>query len=108
MGAPRGRRTAPAFLARYRPARASRVAPGMFEPGAGVAAEMRRVHHFYGELVLLGQREEASGNLQNVLNEGVLDPVAHEIEEARASGRFPYLFQETRPLRRMAAESPKA
>ena len=79
----------------------------MFEPGAVVAAEMRRVHHFDGELVLLGQCEEASGDLQHVLNEAVFDPVAHEIEEAHAPRRFPQVFQETRALRRMAVESTK-
>jgi hypothetical protein len=33
--------------------------------------------------------------------------VAHEVEEADASGCFPQVFQETRTLRRMAVESTK-
>jgi hypothetical protein len=77
----------------------------MFETGAVIAAEMRRVHHFDGEPVLLGQREEASGDLQHVLNETVFDPVAYEVEEAHASGRFPQVVQETRALRRRTVES---
>ena len=37
----------------------------------------------------------------------VFDPVADEVEEAHASGRFPQVFQETRALRRMAVELTK-
>ena len=79
----------------------------MFEAGAIVAAEMRRVDHLDRELVLFGQREEASGDLQHVLNEAVLDPVADQVEEAGIAGGFPQLFQETRALRRMAVEPTK-
>ena len=51
-----------------------------------------------------GKREEASGDLQHVLNEGVVNPVTDQIEEAGIAGRFPKLFQETRALRRMTVE----
>ena len=83
------------------------LAAGMLEAGAVVAAEMRRVHHFDGELVLLGQREEASGDLQHVLNEAVLDPVADQIEEADAPGRRAQFAQERRPLGAVCAKAAK-
>ena len=76
----------------------------MFEAGSIVAAEVRRVHHLDGELVLLGKCEEASGDLQHVLNKGVVNPVTDQVEETGIAGRFPKLFQETRALRRMTVE----
>lgn len=51
-----------------------------------------------GKLVLLEQREEASGNPQHVLNEVILDPVTHQVEEADLAGCGPQVFQETGAL----------
>ena len=72
----------------------SRACFGCVRNCAVVAAEMRRVHHLDGALILRAMRK--SRETFNVLNEAVLDPVADQIEEADIAGCGPQVFQETR------------
>src|SRR5580692_3571911 len=81
--------------------------PSMLVASAVVAPEMWRVHHFDGELVLLGESEEASGDLQNVLNEAIVDPVTDQVEETDIARRGSQIFEETCALREIAFESTK-
>jgi hypothetical protein len=56
-----------------------RLAARMFETGAVIATEMRRIDHFDGKLVPFGQSEEAPRDAQHVPNKPVLDPVVTQL-----------------------------
>jgi hypothetical protein len=68
------------------------LAAGVLVAGAVVAAKMRGVHHFNGELVLLGQGKKSSGDLQRVMNEAIVDPVTNQVEEAHTARRCSQIF----------------
>jgi ATP-dependent protease HslVU (ClpYQ) peptidase subunit len=75
----------------------------VLEAGAIVAAEMRRVHHLDGELVLLWQGKEAAREAQRVTDEIVVDAVAGQ--EADAAGRQARFAQKCAALRAARLEA---
>lgn len=70
------------------------LAARVFETSAIVAAEMRRLDHFDGELVALRQSKEPACKPEHVGDELCGNAVAGQIEEAETSRRITKLAQE--------------
>ncbi|MCY1293518.1 hypothetical protein D9M70_427790 [compost metagenome] len=73
-------------------------AAGIFEPGAIVAAEMRRLAHLDCQLVILRQCEETPRKRKDTVDLFLRNPVAFEIEEAHRAGNAAQFIERRRPL----------
>ena len=71
------------------------VAVGELAADARVSAELRAVDVLDRELLLLGEREEAAGHIQDVVDERLVDAVPDEVEEADLVGGLAQLLAES-------------
>ena len=70
------------------------IAVGQLGSDARVAAKLRAAGVLDRELVRLIEVEEPAGHAQDVVDEGLLDPVPDEIEETDVVGHLPELLPE--------------